>query len=58
MVVIAGCVTTAFMGAVVNYLDCAHDKVLIGKIIGAVCSFGYVLSIASWQKAKQYFKPA
>ena len=57
-VMIAGCVTTAVMGGVVNFLDCAHDKVLIGKIIGATCTFGYILSIASWQKAKQNFKPA
>jgi hypothetical protein len=58
VIVIAGCLTTAVFGAIVNYLNCAHDKVLIGRIIGAMCSIGYTISIVSWQKAKKNFKPA
>ena len=53
--VIAGCIATAVVGALVNYFGCAHDKVMIGKLIAVMGTIGYTGSVVCWQLANKKF---
>jgi hypothetical protein len=51
-----GCASTLVIGTLVNYLDCASNPVMIGKIIIGVLSFGYLNAAAMWWIAGNHFK--
>ena len=51
-----GCVSTLVVGSLVNHFNCANNPIMLGKILIAVLSFGYLNAAAMWWLAGNHFK--
>jgi len=48
--------TTAVIGGIINYLNCALNPTIIGRILACAASVGYGGSIFVWLKAGKRFE--
>ncbi len=51
-----GCASTLVVGSLVNYLNCANNPIMLGKILIGVLSFGYLNAALMWWIAGNHFK--
>jgi hypothetical protein len=51
----SGCISTFTFGTIVNYLGCATNPVMLGRILAGFCSVAYGGSIISYWLAGKHF---
>ena len=55
IITISGCISSFVVGSLINYFNCGTDQVMIGRILAAVLTFGYLGSAFCWTKAERNF---
>jgi hypothetical protein len=55
--ILAGCASTLVFGSIVNYFNCAANPIMLGRILAAFCSFGYIGSAICWWLAGKKTDP-
>jgi hypothetical protein len=55
IITISGCISSFVVGSLINYFNCGTNPVMIGRIVAAVLTFGYLGSAFCWTKAERNF---
>lgn len=54
--IMAGMTSMVVFGSIVNYLNCANNPIVLGRLLAVFLTFGFTGSIIAWEKAGNAFK--